>query len=86
MLEVIDALIEGVPYVPVDEVNVQARGLGSMVAFWERKRNICPKINSYHGPILIQEGRQCRASEDLDEAMLATRSFWLDARPDLDDD
>ena len=47
MLEVIDTLIEGVPYVPVDEVNVQARGLGSTVAFWERIRNICPKINPH---------------------------------------
>ena len=23
-----------------------------MVAFWERMRNICPEVNTYHGPIL----------------------------------
>ena len=52
MLEVIDTCIEGTPYVPCDEVNLQARGLGTMVAFWERMRNICPEVNAYHGPIL----------------------------------
>ena len=35
MLEVVDILIEGVTYVPVDETNAQARGLGFMVASWE---------------------------------------------------
>ena len=33
MLEVIDRCIEGIPYVPLDEANAQARGLGNMVAF-----------------------------------------------------
>jgi len=33
MLEVIDRCIEGIPYVPMDEANAQARGLGNMVAF-----------------------------------------------------
>ena len=49
--EVIDACVEGIPFVPLDEAKMQARGLGSMVAFWERMRNICPKVNLYHGPI-----------------------------------
>ena len=39
-VEVIDACVEGIPYVPLDEANMQARGLGSMVAFWERMRHI----------------------------------------------
>ena len=82
MLEVIDRCIEGIPYVPLDEANAQARGLGNMVAFWERMRNICPKVNSYYGPVYGREGKQCVTSLDLDEAMLATRDFWFQAPTD----
>ena len=54
MLEVIDRCIEGIPYVPMDEAMHRLyRGLGNMVAFWERMRNICPKVNSYYGPVAI---------------------------------
>ncbi len=49
-----------------------------MVAFWERMRNICPKINIYNGPILQRDGSQCLTSNDLDRAMLATRDFWFE--------
>ena len=84
MLEVIDRCIEGIPYVPLDEANAQARGLGNMVAFWERMRNICPKVNSYYGPVYGREGKQCVTSLDLDEAMLATRDFWFLAPTDYD--
>ena len=52
----------------MDEANAQARGLGNMVAFWERMRNICPKVNSYDGPVYGKEGKQCVTSLDLDEA------------------
>ena len=65
MIEVIDACIEGIPYVPTDEANLQARGLGSMVALWERTRNICPKVNLYHGPIYGKDGEQCTTSSRL---------------------
>ena len=75
MVEVIDACIEGIPYVPMDDANLQSRGLGSMVAFWERMRNICPKVNLYHGPIYGKDG---------DEAMLATRDFWFQAPEESD--
>jgi len=84
MLEVIDRCIEGIPYVPLDEANAQARGLGNMVAFWERMRNICPKVNTYYGPVYGREGKQCVTSLDLDEAMLATRDFWFLAPIDYD--
>eukprot|EP00434_Breviolum_minutum_P037644 symbB.v1.2.033388.t1/scaffold4123.1/size58836/8 len=84
MLEVIDRCIEGIPYVPLDEANAQARGLGNMVAFWERMRNICPKVNTYYGPVYGKEGKQCVTSLDLDEAMLATRDFWFLAPTDYD--
>ena len=82
MLEVIDRCIEGIPYVPLDDANAQARGLGNMVAFWERMRNICPKVNSYFGPVYGKEGKQCVTSLGLDEAMLATRDFWFLAPAD----
>ena len=77
MLEVIDRCIEGIPYVPLDDANAQARGLGNMVAFWKRMRNICSKVNSYYRPVYGKEGKQCVTSLDLDEAMLATRDFWF---------
>ena len=85
LIEVIDACVEGIPFVPTDDANMQARGLGSMVAFWERMRNICPKVNLYHGPIYGKSGEQCTTSMDLDEAMLAIRDFWFQP-PDQHDD
>ena len=84
MLEVVETCIEGIPFVPNDEANSQARGLGNMVAFWERMRSICPKVNIYHGPILTKEGEQCITDKDLDLAMLATREFWFESPPDAD--
>ena len=81
MLEVVETCIEGIPFVPNDEANSQARGLGNMVAFWERMRSICPKVNIYHGPILTKEGEQCITDKDLDLAMLATREFWFESLP-----
>ena len=41
-------------------------------------RSICPKVNTYNGPILKEDGAQCRTSLDLDEAMLSTRRFWFE--------
>ena len=64
---------------------MQARGLGSLVAFWERMRNICPKVNLYHGPIYDKDGEQCSTSMDLDETMLATRDFWFQPPEPQDD-
>ena len=78
MFTVIDDYIAGIPYLPCDPVDTQARGFGNMVAFWERMRNICPKVNIYNGPILREDGSQCRTALDLDEAMLATRKFWFE--------
>ena len=45
MLEVVETCIEGIPFVSNDEANIQARGLGNMVAFSERMRSICSKVN-----------------------------------------
>ena len=80
-----DACVEGIPFVPLDEANMQARGLESMVAFWERMRHNCPKVNIYHGPIYGKNGGQCITSMDLDEAMLATRDFWFQPPESQDD-
>ena len=71
----VDTLQENVSNVPNDEVNMQAKGLGNMLSFWERMRNVCPKVNSYNGPILNSENRRCVTSRDLDEAMLETGHF-----------
>ena len=75
MFEVIDEYLTGTPYVPPDSTGSQ---VSSMVAFWERMRNICPKTNIYNGPILQSDGSQCLTSSDLDRAMLATRDFWFE--------
>ena len=79
LFDVIETLKENANYVPNDEVRSQAKGLGTMLSFWERMRNVCPKINSYSGPILNSENVQCVTSRDLDEAMLETRQFWFDS-------
>ena len=60
LVEVIDACVEGIPYVPLDEANMQARGLGSMVAFWEQSME---NHFSWQGPsrsdIAVCEARCC---------------------------
>ncbi len=78
MFEVIDDYLTGTPLIPSDSTDSQVRGLGSMVAFWERMRNICPKVNLYNGPILQRNESQCMTSDDLDQAMLAARGFWFE--------
>ena len=83
-LKSVETCIEGIPFVSNAEANTQARGLGNMVAFWERMRNICPKVNIYHGPILTKAGDQCTTDKDLDLAMLATREFWFESPPCAD--
>ena len=82
--DVIDTLQENTSYVPNDEVSNQAKGLGSMLSFWERMRNVCPKVNSYNGPVLNKEREQCVTSGDLDEAMLETRHFWFETPNEFD--
>ena len=84
LFDVIDTLKENAGYVPNDEVSTQAKGLGNMLSFWERMRNVCPKVNSYNGPILNSENQQCITSRDLDEAMLETRQFWFDSADQFD--
>ena len=84
LFDVLDTLKENASYVPNDDVSTQAKGLGNMLSFWERMRNVCPKVNSYNGPILNSENQQCITSRDLDEAMLETRQFWFDSPDQFD--
>ena len=78
MFEVIDECLTGIPFVPSNSPDSQVRGLGSIVALWERMRNICPKVNLSNGAILQSDRSQCMTSDDLDKAMLATRGFWFE--------
>ncbi len=70
MFEVIDACITGIPFVPSDSVDAQVRGLGSMVAFWERMRNICPKVNYIMVPSL-------RMGNSVSRLMTLIMQCWL---------
>ena len=64
-------------YANLEQINVQARGVGSNINFWNRLRSICPKGATYNGPILNQNDEHCTTSKMLDEAMLDTRTFWF---------
>ena len=77
MLEVIDCCIEGIPYVPLDEANAQARGLGNMVAFRRGCGTSALKSTHTMAQYMGKTGKQCVTSLDLDEAMLAIRDFWF---------
>ena len=69
-------------YPSLEQTNLQARGIGSNVSFWNRLRAICPKGVMYNGPILNSKGDHCTTSCMLDEAMLDTRKFWFDEPAD----
>ena len=45
--------------------------------FWDRLKTVCPRGAFYHGPLLQQNGQECRTALEYDEAMLATRDFWF---------
>ena len=45
--------------------------------FWDRLKTVCPRGTFYHGPLLQQNGQECRTALEYDEAMLATRDFWF---------
>ena len=86
LIEVIDACVEGIPFVPTDEANMHASAWpGIHSCFLGADENICPKVNLYHGPIYGKSGEQCTTSIDLDEAMLATRDFWFQPPDQYDD-
>ena len=50
LFDVIDTLKENASYVPNDDVSSQARGLGTMLSFWERMCNVCLRSTATMGP------------------------------------
>ena len=51
-------------YANLEQINVQARGIGSNINFWNRLRSICPKGATYNGPILNQNDEHCTTSKN----------------------
>ena len=50
-------------------------------AFWQRMRELKTTQGTYNGPIYRANGRKCRTVQDLDQAMIDTRSFWEESPP-----
>ena len=44
--------------------------------FWQRMGELKTTQGTYNGPIYRANGRKCRTVQDLDQAMIDTRSFW----------
>ena len=77
MFDFYDQISASRHYPSLEQTNLQARGIGNNINFWNRLRSICPKGVMYNGPILNSQGDQCTTSHMLDEAMLDTRKFWF---------
>ena len=50
-------------------------------AFWYRMRELKTTQGTYNGPIYRANGRKCHTVQDLDQAMIDTRSFWEESPP-----
>ena len=50
-------------------------------AFWQRMRELKTTQGTYNGPIYRANGRKCHTVQDLDQAMIDTRSFWEESPP-----
>ena len=70
MFDFYDQISVSRQYPSLEQTNLQARGIGSNISFWNRLRAICPKGVIYNGPILNSKGDHCTTSCMLDEAML----------------
>ena len=71
--EVVETCIEVIPFVSNNEANSQARGLET----WLHSGKECVALpESQHLP--------WTTNKDLDSAMLATREFWFESPPDVD--
>ena len=77
MFDFYDQISSSRHYPSLEQTNLQARGIGNNINFWNRLRAICPKGVMYNGPILNSQGDHCTTSHMLDEAMLDTRKFWF---------
>ena len=83
IFDFLDQITASRQYPDVEQVNQQARGIGSNITFWNRLRAICPKGAIYNGPVRNRNGEQCTTSKMLDEAMLDTRHFWFEKPQDV---
>ena len=77
MFDFYDQISASRHYPSLEQTNLQARGIGNNINFWNQLRAICPKGVMYNGPILNSQGDHCTTSRMLDEAMLDTRKFWF---------
>ena len=82
IFDFLDQITASRRYPDLEQVNQQARGIGSNITFWNRLRAICPKGTIYNGPVHNRTGEQCTTSKMLDEAMLDTRHFWFEKPQD----
>ena len=51
-------------------------------AFWHRMRELKTTQGTYNGPIYRSNGHKCHTVQDLDQAMIDTRSFWEESPPE----
>ena len=70
MFDFYDQISASCHYPSLEQTNLQARGIGNNINFWNRLRAICPEGVMYNGPILNSQGDHCTTSRMLDEAML----------------
>ena len=50
--------------------------------FWQRMRELKTTQGTYNGPIYRANGQKCNTVQDLDQAMIDTRSFWEESPPE----
>ena len=77
MFDFYDQISASRHYPSLEQTNLQARGIGNNINFWNQLRAICPKGVMYNGPIFNGQGEYCTTSRMLDQAMLDTRKFWF---------
>ena len=54
----------------------------SSTHFWQRMRELKTTQCTYNGPIYRTNGQRCNTVQDLDQAMIDTRSFWEESPPE----
>ena len=54
----------------------------STTHFWQRMRELKTTQGTYNGPIYRATGQRCNTVQDLDQAMIDTRSFWEESPPE----
>ena len=55
---------------PFGQEHTPARRARRQRTFWDRLKTICPRGTFYHGPLLQENGKECKTAKEYDEAML----------------